>query len=484
MKRNKLLICTVAMLLLFSMLLCACSDATPGGEDETTEKQEEDLGRLPDSLPDDLKLNDTLTVWYFTQGDDPSSESFVDLAGDVSSGDNVAKAMYERNLAIEDQLAVDMVFINADVTSGGVGSAVRKVIMSDSTEFDVFNVIQWNSAILAVENCFLEISDTKYLDLEQPWWSQNYMQNLALGNNMYFMAGDVSIDLIRCSAAMYYNKDIYGDSFGEAEGLYEKVANNEWTMDYMMSCMETAYVDLNNNSKADSGDRLGLVSNTYNNVDALTFGAGAVISRRDENNMPYLTGGEEHNIDVYNKTYQMFYETSGVMTGDPKDIIPEFIAGNALFMPGFLYTSEFLRDIDNYGIVPMPKYDAEQDEYVSAVHDLTTLFCLPANCTKVDTASAVLEALAYYSYYEVTPVYYESAMKSKYVQDSQSAQMVDIIHDTSMTDFSYVYSGSINNAGMIMRELIAGRGQNYSSTWSKREKSANKALNNFLESFE
>ena len=41
--------------------------------------------------------------------------------------------------------------------------------------------------------------------------------------------------------------------------------------------------------------------------------------------------------------------------------------------------------------------------------------------------------------------------------------MIDLIHDTSITDFGYVYNYSIGSVGTIMRGVIAGNG-NIAST--------------------
>ena len=165
--------------------------------------------------------------------------------------------------------------------------------------------------------------------------------------------------------------------------------------------------------------------------------------------------------------------------------VQDFSEGKSLFLPGFLYTSENLRDMkDDYGIIPFPKYDESQEDYISSVHDIATLMCLPTTCTKVDAVCATLEAMAYYSYYEVTPVYYETALKTKYTRDDLSSQIIDIIHDTAMTDLAYVYQESLNGAGMIMRTLAANKTKDYVSYVAKREKSNAKALDKFITTFE
>ncbi len=488
MKNRRFWAFSAAVLLLLTALLTACSTGDSQNEETTKAEVGSTEGtdaRLPSSLPENLKFTgEEINIWYFTQGDDPSSESFIDLKGDMQ-GDSVSSAIYARNIAVEDQLGITLNYIDAGVTSGGVGTAVRTQIMSDSSDYDLYNVIQWNSAILATENLFLDISEAEYLDLEKPWWSQSYMNDLSVGDVMYFLAGDITLDMIRCNAAMYYNKRIYTELYGNGDALYQTVLDGDWTLERLAAIVEEAYTDSNNNSRVDAEDRLGLMANNFNNVDAFTFGAGTVLTTRDENNYLTITAQDEHNVDVYDLTHQLYYNTPGMFIEDTDVTTPLFVEGKSLFFAGFLYTSEYLREMkDNYGIVPYPKFNKVQKDYVSVVHDLATLMCLPTTCEKVDAVCATLEAMAYYNHYEVTPEYYGTALKSRYIRDSQSAQMVDIIHEAAMTDFAYVYSGSLNHIGMIMRNLIMEKGTNYSSRAKGLTRSAETALDKLIASFE
>ena len=489
----------MAALLVGGALMNSCGDASqtktevttaPANDAPVTEAVTED-DRLPSTLPEDLDLGgETINVWYFTKNSD-AAERFLDLVGDPE-GDIVEVSLYERNMAVEEQLNMNFNYQDTGVASGDVGATIRKVLMAGDTTYDLYNVIQWNSSKLALEHCFLNIADQQYLDLSQPWWSQKYIENMSIGtkSNIYFVTGDVSLDMIRCIGSMYFNKNLYANLYDNAEILYQEVLDGKWTIDRLLEYAAEGYQDLNGNSVIDDGDRYGLITNSFNNIDNFGFGMGSVFSRRDKDNMPYLTQEEEHNVDIYNKIYHMIAEAPGVLMNkvEPNPTlknVEDFSEGKALFLPGFLYTSENLRDMkEDYGIIPFPKYDESQENYISSVHDIATLMCLPTTCTKVDAVCATLEAMAYYSYYEVTPVYYETALKTKYTRDDLSSQIIDLIHDTAMTDLAYVYQESLNAAGMIMRTLAANKTKDYVSTVAKKEKANAKALEKFLNNFE
>lgn len=488
----------MAALLLAGSVLTACGDAPAEKQPETTAAdltaQTEAVttdNRIPSTLPQDLDLaGETINVWYFTKNSD-AAERFLDLVGDPE-GDIVEVSLYERNMAVEEQLNMTFNYVDPGVASGDVGTEIRKVLMAGDTTYDLYNVIQWNSSKLALEHCFLNLADQELLALDQPWWSQNYIENMSFGSNsnIYFVTGDVSLDMIRCIGSMYFNKNLFTNLYDSAEVLYQEVLDGVWTHDKLLEYAAEGYQDLNGNSKIDDGDRYGMITNSFNNMDNFGFGMGSVFSRRDGDNMPYLTIEEAHNVAIYEKIYHMIAEAPGVLmnkdgANPTLDNVETFAEGNAMFLPGFLYTSENLRAMqDDYGIIPFPKFDENQEAYLSSVHDIATLMCLPTTCTKVDAVCAVLEAMAYYSYYEVTPVYYETALKTKYTRDDLSSKIIDIIHDSAMTDLAYVFQESLNGAGMIMRNLAANKTKDYVSYVAKREKANTKALDKFITNFE
>ena len=176
MKQMKLRIFFMAALLAASSIVTAFGDAadtkapvTTAAEDSApvTEAVTEDP-RIPSALPADLDLGgETINVWYFTKNSD-AAERFLDLVGDPE-GDIVEASLYERNMAVEEQLNMTFNYVDTGVLSGDVGASIRKVLMAGDTTYDLYNVIQWNSSKLALEHCFLNLADQELLALDQPW---------------------------------------------------------------------------------------------------------------------------------------------------------------------------------------------------------------------------------------------------------------------------------------------------------------------------
>lgn len=101
---------------------------------------------------------------------------------------------------------------------------------------------------------------------------------------------------------------------------------------------------------------------------------------------------------------------------------------------------------------------------------------MPLCCAHPDETGAVLEAMSAETWKTLTPTYYETALKVKYVRDELSAQIIDIIHDSIATEFAFVYYASLSNAGMIYRTLVTNNSNDFMSEWAKMQKSAEKSL--------
>ena len=76
----------------------------------------------------------------------------------------------------------------------------------------------------------------------------------------------------------------------------------------------------------------------------------------------------------------------------------------------------------------------------------------------------------------VLPHLIESFLKVKYTRDDTSAQMIDMIHDTLMTNFIYAYNYALSDIGLQYRKLITNKSKEYVSTIEKTLKAAEKKL--------
>ena len=94
---------------------------------------------------------------------------------------------------------------------------------------------------------------------------------------------------------------------------------------------------------------------------------------------------------------------------------------------------------EDFGIIPFPKYSAEQEAYYTHVDGHAPLMILPKTLTNPENAGIVLEALAYESNKTVVPAVYEIVLQSKYARDEASQRMLDLILEGRVYTFGYIY---------------------------------------------
>ena len=151
-----------------------------------------------------------------------------------------------------------------------------------------------------------------------------------------------------------------------------------------------------------------------------------------------------------------------------------------------LSLTDSLRDMEaDYMILPCPKYDEAQQSYCGFTHNGFSVFCIPVTCATPDITAATLEALCAESYRTCTLAYYETTIKGKLARDTDTAEMLDLIHEGVRFDFGYVYSASLADLIQIPRNYINnGKTSNGASTLAKKVALSEAKLPALLEAFE
>jgi len=507
MKRNKKRILSAVLVfltvfLLFALYACGKDDdagnpgnADAGGDGKTADGDGsgDEPEEIKSAVPDDVKFGGEeiriLNCAYFTD-----SLAFVHVDGEI--GEIVNDAIYKRNLKVQNDLGVNFKFTDMALNDGGGDflKTVRNSVSAGSDDFDILIGVQYNCVQLVTAGVYANLAGAPYINLENPWWPAKHIQEeMSIGkNNLYFLAGDISLNFIRNMGCAFFNKQMYMDNFGHPDEMYKLVLEDKWTIDKLGEICKTMYRDLNGDGKADNDDQFGAGVITSNLTDHFTYAAGVRVTARDNDGVPYYIMNNERTVSFTEKLYNLFYANEGVRVfASAEDTNNKLIPGKfknneLLFDFGWFYISELLRDMKtDYGLIPFPKYDESQPTYLSLVHDIAPLYSVPTTCVKTEAAGAVLESLAFESYKTVVPAYYEIALKLKYTRDTDddAFKIIDMIHANSTTDFAYVYNYTLNNIGLIMREIMGAKSPDFVSRYEKLETKAQVNLENLIETY-
>lgn len=147
-----------------------------------------------------------------------------------------------------------------------------------------------------------------------------------------------------------------------------------------------------------------------------------------------------------------------------------FRAGNVFLIGNGVADAQSMRDAEiEFGIIPYPKYDEEQECYHTHVDAWNGMLCVPITASDLERTGIITEAMAAYTYKIVTPVYYDVALTSKYLRDEESVDMLGYIFDGILYDFGYIFD-SWKGTTWTLPTLMTQKKTDFASYFASKEK--------------
>ena len=409
-----------------------------------------------------------------------------------ATGDVVDDAVYRRNKLVEQRLGVKLT--NTPMGKGaapqyGVPDQIRNDMKAGSDTVD----IAWNPVYSTImytdEGLLSNLLEVPNLNLEAAYWSQLFNETASIGNAQYMATGAISLSYYRYVFVTYVNKTLL-NTHDDAPDLMEMVNSGKWTLDEQYKLAKDYYRDADGNSQYNEQDVYGFVSSPYLNVDPYWSSCEISILTKTEDNFYQYDLSKERLTNAVDKILQLYYDEEATYlykpdfadesgNGEQNRIAEKFGAGTALMATLRLLhvEDECVRSLkDKYMILPIAKLDESQTNYYSYQHDSYTGVAIPSTVptSRHEMLGAVLEVLASESYHEVTPAYYETALKTRYMDDRASWQMLDLITNNIKMDAGALYTKvlTINSNGLgvtqALRSIInANKGNTVGTTYNE-----------------
>ena len=494
----------VLLMLAPTMLSCSApEEADTAAEEisapaaaETVPEETEDVdsrASLSDNLPEGLDY-EGYEFRIFTYS--PTAYEVEELTGDV-----VEDSKYARNLDILERFNV----VVKAVSSPGIAeldAALKASVMAGDHAYDIAIPHQIQSGPGFINgNVIRPWNDVPYIDATQPWWNQTINETIRILDQQYYIAGYITMPTPFC---MYANKGLLADyGYGDIYGL---VKEGTWTLDKLAEITSKAYVDLDGGGTVDTTDQYGISFNNDNTTLNFMYSSGIYSVIMDETTgMPVPNVFNDKMISLIDKMYTLIYENNQTLftTYDTQKEqgIGGFHAGRLLFLCGGVGDLATHRDADiELGVIPYPKWDADQDTYHTHVDAWNGMLCIPktAQDSDLERTGVIIEAMAAYTYKFVIPDYYDVALGTKYVRDeesreiclkgryaddAESAAMLDLIFDGVVYDFGYIFD-SWNGCTWTLPNLMTQKKTDLASYWKGIEKKVNKFYEKLYKSVE
>lgn len=444
-----------AALLLTAMLAACGSENAPAGSDNTaapagdTTPAETEY-QLPTADFGGRDFN--IMVWQ---------KSLITTMEET--GDIVDDAIYRRNRNIEELYNLKLKYNvveqakNGSQAFGQWSSILMSSILSGDDAIQLAGTYLYGMTPFTLQGGFTNVLELPHVQYDRTWWPQNLLEAGNLGGSMYILVGNIDPDFYGRTVAMFFNKKIAEEY--KLGNLYELVRDGKWTMEKMQEMAVLAAKDIDGNAQMDEMDQYGLVIDWNRCTDSFLRTCDITITETGKDGNPALVGLTEKHLNLYNFLKTLIYDSGSTFHKNDEITTPIFTEGRGLFAGLPMLNALNFRDLDlDFGIIPYPKWDDKQEEYLSfsAGVDNAAGYCIPITADG-ELGGTILEALAYYGYEDIMPVYYEKVLKGKNTLDDESAEMLDLIFNNISFDFCQIYSyafGDQKAPTMLMRQTI------------------------------
>lgn len=490
MKLHKISLALVLLLVLSATAGCgsAGQGQTDTGNGTTGDTSTEDTTAAETDYLETLELKNFDGYEYRIIAQSYDQRPNLPLA-DEETGEVLNDTIIARNRMVEDLLnitIVNMPFENRDE----VKTKVRTASMSDEDAYDlVITSINFGINTLTTDGCLYDLASLPNLDFSQPWWCQSIYDDYEVNGHFYFTSGPISPFYFYTPGFVAYNKTLT-DANG-IEGLEQTVLDGKWTFDYLKELTVGKAFDLNGDGKLDENDSYP-VSGSSDDAYFITGFGEKMITRTPDNGFKFEMTSES----FVNKVEQLtsFYSDNTTFADcvkDRKDAMKMFQEDRAMFhvttmnnvITGYEELPSFREMKSDYGLLPLPKYDENQKNYVTISQPAGPAgVAVPSTCRDAERNSLIMEVMAYYSNDVIRTAAYEKIVKGKGARVEGTEEMLGIIYDNIVYDMNYVFD--FGGSKTAMTDFFAKNSGDYMSKITAKMEKANAELEKYVSMLE
>jgi len=372
---------------------------------------------------------------------------------------------------------------------------LQNSVNSGDDVIDLSFNIQAELTGLAAGGYFIDFYTLPHIDWEKPWWNDEVNKAISIENRLYFTTGAFNVMDKNRMYLLMFNKDMAEEfSLGN---MYELVDKGQFTAENVTKFNKAVTADIDGDGEMTADDRWGWGGDSWIASLAAFQSMDNMFVEKDANDYPIITINNDRTVTSIEKMLAMTVDKvtsytcemfSGEVDYDFYDVSSNmFEDGRLLFCPNFINfpigIKTFSAECDfNYGIIPFPKLDEAQENYVSVPDSYWgTLLAVPKTITDPEYIGYMLEVLSYTTQETVMPAFYETSAKGKYTYDEESARMLDLIFSNPRYDLGVIFNWG--GMGNIILQLASENSSNFASKYAGVADSAQTALENTVKMF-
>lgn len=352
---------------------------------------------------------------------------------------------------------------------------------------------------------FRDLDSEGYINMDESYWNPSVNDSLTIADRTFLATNDITMAPLSWTGCVFFNPQIIEDY--SLENPHDLVESNEWTLDKFLEMVGAVHGDLDGSPDFTPEDCYGLID--LGTASSLLSGCDIDLVDDDYQ----LAIGSEKVVNLITKIRAALDDDQHVF--DMDDITKNadvggnqwaytrsyFATGHSLFLCGTPELTSELRDMETgYGVVPLPKYDANQKDYSARIDSCAGIFVLPNFEKRVDGVNSsykrtgmILEYLAYKSSEDtadsVLNCYYETTIKGQRQTIEKNKDMLDMVKGSAVYDWANVFwvGGSPSSSDSTISGVLdsmASSGRGLASTYKRSAQRLQKAIDEIYAAIE
>ncbi|MBQ7669246.1 MAG: extracellular solute-binding protein [Clostridia bacterium] len=442
----------IALAAAFSMLfaLTSCINinkpdglTTESGETDTEPTSETDGNETQSDEPDyniveNQFINQINAYLNLAGSADFGGASFLIASPSTSLIDGEDKGLFlselyeARNRDVEDKYNVVISTKKVDLNSMYDQLSAAKY----TGEFyaDSVMIPQYAVQRFAVSGLLLNMNSLPFLDLDSGFNIESAVNAGSGRSTVWAVAGWSTLDE-DILTGVFFNKDLVKET--GLEDPYKLAHDDRWTWDAFFE-----YTSAVSGLDGTDGEKIysyGSQNAYISLADSVYFSEGNTFVSSGLGTTPVISVDAESSSHTF-ETFRKLYDDENKIQNS-LDAIKIFADGGAMFLIDQLGTMKTIKNSKAvWGILPMPKKDVSQENYISLMPSDSMMIAVPNSNSGTEKAGRVISALNICSVGYLIDYYLTNAMYY-YLRDNSSIENVEKICYSAVWDMAYTIGG-------------------------------------------
>lgn len=349
-------------------------------------------------------------------------------AEDLSESSNISQANYNREVAIEGHLGIEIYHEKYDLGHGALYTKLEQQILGGLDDYQVVltHCFQDLASLMTAEYIY-DIQNLPGVSFNDEYWNNKIMDSLQYRGGKYLGSSDF---ILHRPTFMLFNKTM-ADAYEEVgvDTLYQHVRDKTWTIDQMFTYAQLVDISLNDTLSNPMDGTYGFVSDVNWEMCSFPTASGYFHVSITEDGEYELKAFNEGIFDIFKKLVSI--TDSNYFYGwnwDQADKILHMDTGRVFFSTASVeeMIQQMLGSEVSIGVLPYPTINAGM-EWNNL--DWAGYFVVPSIVKNPQLTGEVLELFSYYGETEIKHEFYDVLLGLRASKEPQDTEMLDLIFD-------------------------------------------------------